>query len=370
MTLNRRNFLRTSALGAAAGATTLFSPASTVSAYAPQAYPQIQSELFVPVHFGQKPQDGIGAFTGDELGSLCLPYTHVPTTEESYRLYRPHDQNYNCNYMVANVMDKEGKKYNIFREFKAFDSINNYAFVEVADGVTYAQPIVQPGEMYRGKSTNDLVDGAIRVGPYLADPGAFSVEMKPQKAHWMDANGRFVMDFKGIGPSLEYYCPGLYEDTMYRSEPYFIKGTVDGKDVKGFGLIETAWGTNGITWEQSKIFRHLEEYWVVWLNVYDDDTLESGVYMDGVAGFGCGFYNRNGDAIVGGKVPADVTRTADDFLQSVKFAVGDQQFEFTMDARVMQVPNFLSWASGHVTRAGETRTPKMSFSWFEFLPKR
>ena len=74
--------------------------------------------------------------------------------------------------------------------------------------------------------------------------------------------------------------------------------------------------------------------------------------------------------MVGGKVPADVTRTADDFLQSVKFAVGDQQFEFTMEARVMQVPNFLSWASGRVTRAGETRTPKKSFSWFEFLPKR
>jgi hypothetical protein len=273
--------------------------------------------------------------------------------------------------MVANVMDKQGNKYNIFREYKAFDSLNSVATLSIPDGVTMAQSLFQPGESYLGKCNNDMIDEkTFQVQPYLVDPNLMTIVRGPQRAQWKDLNGRVDLEYKTLGPALEYYCPGLVEDTMYRSEQYWVKGTVDGKDVQGYGVIDSAWGTPGIAWEQSKIFRYLEEAWVVWCNVFEDGSKECGVFMDGVDKFGCGYYNRDGQASVAGQSKAEVLWTPDGFLQGANFSVGNTPFVFKMDARIVQVPNFLNWASGTVSRVGETRTPKMSFAWLEFLPKR
>ena len=368
--MDRRKFLMNS--GVALGGTALYMAGHDVeSAAAQQLVQQVDHSEAMANPYSQPLKEEDTGYNSAEWGSDCVPYAHAPEIAESFRRYQPHGMAYMCTYMVANVMDNEGNKYNLLRQYKNFDTIITHATRSVADGVTMAQPLFKTGEMYMSRCDHEMIEKkTIQVKPYLVNPNLFTITREPHRAQWMDVSGRVNLEYKTLGPGLEYYCPGLVEDNLYRSEPYWVKGTIEGKEVQGFGVIDTAFGPTGTDWAQCKIFRYLEEYWVVWLNVYEDGTKDCGVYMDGVDNFGCGYFNQEGQLAVSRKSPAQIAWTPDGFLQGAAFAVGEHQFEFTMEARVQQVPRYLSWASGRVRRIGEERTPKMSFAWLEYLPKR
>ena len=77
-------------------------------------------------------------------------------------------------YMVANVMDNQGNKYNLFREYKMFDTLNMHASLAIPDGITPAQPLFQPGETYLGKANNDMLDAnSFQVQPYLSPQSVY-----------------------------------------------------------------------------------------------------------------------------------------------------------------------------------------------------
>ncbi|NLG96102.1 MAG: hypothetical protein GX491_01960 [Chloroflexi bacterium] len=362
--MNRRKFLMSS--GAAAGGAALSIAGKGALPASAKSIPQNTEFIVSPDYQAPKKNESI-----DWLAeSAVIAYAHTPTIEESYRRYQPHGLVYQCIFLVAIVMDEEGNKYNLLRQLKAFDSIVTHATRSVPDGVTYAQALFGPGEMYMSRTENELIGNTIEIKPYLASPDLVSIEFKAQKAHWVDVNGRIDLDYKALGPALEFYCPGLHEDNMYRSEPYRVKGRLDGKKVEGFGVIDSAWGPAGVDWAQCKIFRYLEDNWLVWMNEFDDGSVDCGVYMDGLGDFGCGIYNRDGEVIVSGKRPCEVRWTEDGFLQGSTFTVGDVTFEFDMEARVVQAPGYLSWASGTVRRVDEYRTPVRSLAWLEYLPKR
>lgn len=338
---------------------------------AQQLYQQVTHNEIDSIHASQSKKEETTGYNAAEWGADTIAYAHSPEIEESFRRYQPHGMAFMCTYMVANVMDRDGNKYNLLRQYKNFDTITTHASRSVPDGVTMAQPLFKAGEVYMSRCNNEMIDKkTIQIQPYLVNPNLFTIVREAKRAQWMDVSGRIDLQYKSLGPALEFYVPGLVEDNMYRSEPYWVKGTIEGKDVQGFGVIDTAWGPAGTDWVQCKLFRYLEEYWVVWANLYEDDTVECGVYMDGVDTFGCGYFNQNEQLTVSRKSPAQVQWTPDNFLQSATFPVGEHQFEFTTEARVQQVPNYLSWASGRIQRVGETRQPKMSFAWFEYLPKR
>jgi hypothetical protein len=366
--MNRRSFVK-----GAVGATALVLAGRDASPVAAQQLQQaVTQHNFSTVPYVRRKQDEVTEFNWDEWGSTLIPYTRTPEIEDLYRLSQPYNSMvFAVTYMVANVMDRDGNKYNLFREYKAFDSLNCHFSISIPDGVTLSESIAQPGEAYLGKCDNDMIDHrTFQVSPYLYGTGPMTIMRGPQRTQWMDLNGRIELEYKALAPALQYHCPGLIENSMYNSEPYWVKGTIDGKEVKGYGVIDTAWGTPGIAWEQSKLFRYLEEVWVVWCNVFEDGSRETGVFMDGVDKFGCGYYNQNGTAFAAGQSKGEIIWTPDEFIQSANFSVGGIPFVFTMDARVAQVPNFLNWASGSVSRVDETRVPKMSFAWLEFLPKR
>lgn len=368
--MNRRKFIQAS--GAAISGTAFYlaqkevKPVSAQSIILPSNLPDLK---FAPDM--RKSQADSTGYNSEQWGSDVIAYTHTPQADESYRTYQPHQLVYMCTFMVANVVDKDGVKYNLLRTYEASDSIIVHGSRAIPDGVTYAQELFKPGEMALIRINHEMIDkNTIQVTPYLADPNLVNIQRESQKAAWKDVSGRVDLQYKSLGPALEYYCPGLVEDDMYRSEPYWIKGTIDGKSVQGYGVIDTAWGPAGTDWVQSKIFRYLEENWVVWANVFEDDSIECGVFMSGVDHFGCGYYNQNGQALVSGRSDAQVTWTPDGFIQQAGFTVGGMPFEFIMDARIIHAPGYLSWASGSVHRIGDNRKPKMSFAWFEFLPKR
>ena len=306
-----------------------------------------------------------------EWGSKTIAYLRTPTLYEYFRTYTPHGLVSQGIWVVANVMDATGQKYNLFRQYKSMETAMTVSSLEVKGLDATSKALFKPGEMYLGRCWHEIDEerGLIEVKPYLANPNAFSVTIRPQHVDWKDANGRVDLAFDALGPALEYYVPGLIEDGMYRSEPMRARGAIDGTPVSGYGVIDAAWGAPGCDWVQSKIFALLEKYWIVWLNVYDDDSTDTGIYCCGTDEFEAAYYCRNGEAMIGRHNHLDVRHAADGFIQSATLQMDDQHFEFTPDARVMQVASMVSWASGKVLNTADKRTPVQSFCWFEYMPK-
>lgn len=307
-----------------------------------------------------------------QWGSETIVYTHTPTLVEYYRTYQPHGLAFHSCWVVANVMDEKGQKYNLMREYKTVDSTVVLASLEVTGLHSNARPIYKRGELYIGRIFHEIDEekGHILIKPFMAGRAAFSVTIKPQHVHWKDANGCIDLEFKTLGPALEYYCPGKWEDNMYRSEPHWVEGIVNGKKVSGFGVIDMAWGPVGHGFSQSKIYRILEEYWVVWLNVFEDGSKECGVFIDGVDRFGAYYYNKNGKARVTRNNRLDVTKTADGFIKNATIKADELTFKYTTESRVMRNPtSWTAWASGRVVNVNDPRKPVKSFAWFEFFPK-
>jgi hypothetical protein len=187
---------------------------------------------------------------------------------------------------------------------------------------------------------------------------------------WQDADGRVDLEFNALGPALEYYVPGLWEDDMYRSEPCRVVGTLNGEPVSGMGTLDAAWGPAGCDFTQSKIYRILEEYWLIWMNFYGDGTADSGIYVSGPDRFQACYYSQNGQAAVTRHNSLQVERNETGFPTGATLHMDDWTFQFTAESRVAQVASYVSWASGHVLNLAEKRTPVQSFAWFEFFPKR
>lgn len=305
-----------------------------------------------------------------EWGSQVIAYTRTPELMEYFRTYSPHGLASQGIWVVANVMDEDGQKYNLFRQYKAFDTTMTVASKEIPGLQSNPQQLFKPGEMYLGRCSQELYEeeGFIEIKPYLTNP-TFNIKVRPQHISWQDVEGRLNLEFNAVGPALEYYCPGLWEDDMYRSEPHYVTGTLDGKPVSGYGVIDAAWGPLGCDFVQSKIYKLLEQYWVVWMNIFEDGSKECGVYLDGVDDFRTGYYNQNGKAAVTHHNKVEVIPTEDGFIKGAKITMDDWSFEFTSESKIAQATSFVSWASGKVLNTADTRKPVKSFAWFEFFPK-
>jgi hypothetical protein len=306
-----------------------------------------------------------------EWGSATIAYMRKPELFEYFRTYRPHGLVAQGVWVVANVMDAEGNKYNLFRQYKAFDTTMTVSSMVVPGLDSNPVQLFKPGEMFIGRCSQemDTEKGFIEIKPFQANPKAFNIQVRPQHLLWKDADGRIDLEFKALGSALEFYCPGILEDDQYRSEPCQVSGTLNGQPVSGFGVIDAAWGPAGCDFNQSKVYKLLEEYWVIWMNRYEDGSMDYGVFLNGLDQFHAGFYNKNGEDHVARDSHLEVFYNEANFVKGAKFNLDDQQFEFTTEAKVVQVASMVSWASGKVLNLSEKRVPVQSFSWFEFFPK-
>ncbi len=306
-----------------------------------------------------------------EWGSDVLAYLCQPTLLEYFRTYRPHGLAFQGIWVVANVMDADGQKYNLFRQYKTFDTTMTVSSMVVPGLDSAPLQLYKPGELYIGRCSHemDVELGCIEIKPYQANPKAFNIQVRPQRILWKDADGQLALSFEALGPALEFYVPGRLEDDLYRSEPCKVNGMLNGKTVSGFGVIDAAWGPAGCDFTQSKVYKLLEEYWLIWMNVYDDGATDCGVYLSGQDQFHAGYYNQNGEARVAHTSRLEVAYTDSGFIKGADLEMDGCQFEFISEARVAQVASMVSWASGKVVNRQEKRKPVQSFSWFEFFPK-
>ena len=145
-----------------------------------------------------------------------------------------------------------------------------------------------------------------------------------------------------------------------------VTGTLQGRPVKGFGGMDCAFGTPGVGWLQSKIYRLLEKYWIVWANRYEDESVEYGICFDGEADFNSAFIVRDGRPRITG-CSIRMREFEDGFPRQAEVTMVDEQYVFETTARVSRIKGFMQWAKGNMNRQGDESRIVERFGWLEFF---
>jgi hypothetical protein len=310
-----------------------------------------------------------GAFD-ERWGSRTLVRAFTPTAQTYQRTHRPHGLTHQGTWVWSCVADDTGQQYAVTREFKV--EATTLAVVSKLEPDTGRDSPRLYTNLYLGIIQHDIdaATGSVRVRSYPAKGTLpFSVDIEPQRYHHTEAGGEVDLRFTALGPAMEYVCPGELEDGVYASEFCEVEGAVQGRPVRGFGGMDIAWGPPGIGWTQSKIYTLLEEYWVVFVNEFDDGTREYGVAVDGTADFSVGFLVRNGVPLHIGGARIDMQRSADGFPAAAAITLGAERYAFATTARVAQIKGLMQWANGRMVRDGAPQA-RRRFAWIEYFAKQ
>lgn len=305
----------------------------------------------------------------ERWGARTLVRAFTPTAETYHRTSRPHSLAYQGTWLWSCVTDDAGRQYAITREFKV--EATTLAVISKLEPQTGGNSQRLYNNLYLGIIQHhiDSAGGAVHVASYPAKSTLpFSIDIRPQHYHHAEAGGELDLDFSALGPAMEYICPGEWEDGLYASEFCAVAGTIQGRPVRGFGGMDIAWGPPGIGWTQSKIYSLLEEYWVVFVNEFDDGKREYGIAVDGVGDFSVGFLVRNGVPQHLGGATIAMRRDAEGFPSHADIALGADHYRFATTARVAQIKGHMQWANGEMTQDGGAPA-RRRFAWIEYFAK-
>ncbi len=306
----------------------------------------------------------------ERWGSRALVRAFTPLTETYNRTHRPHGLAHQGTWLWTSVGDEKGQQYAITREFKV--EASTLALVSQLEPNSGQDSPRLYKNLYLGIIQNEpgSKGGPMRVRSYPAKGSlGFSVEIEPQNYHLVEAGGEIDLRFRALGPAMEYFCPGEWEDGLYASEFCEVEGTLQGKAVRGFGGMDMAWGPPGIGWTQSKVYTRLEEYWVVFVNEFEDGGREYGIAVDGMGDFSVGYLVRDGLPQALGGTEISMERGPDGFPTRATIPLGADRYRFSTVARVAQIKGQMQWASGEMVRENETRPVKRRFAWIEYFAK-
>jgi hypothetical protein len=301
----------------------------------------------------------------ESYGSKVLGEAFQPSLPYYFRTFTPHRLAYQGSWLWSGVVDEEGNRYACLREWKTEYSLNVLISKLETDLNEVSSRLYKRLNMGMIRFEKEDERQLIRVDSPFA-PDAFHITLRPQHFQWKDADGELDLEFKALGPALRYLCPGEKEDCLYMSEFCRVSGMLQGKKVKGFGGIDCAFGTPGVGWLQSKIYRLLEKYWIVWANRYDDQSLEYGICFDGEADFNLGFVVRDGVAKIS-ECSLQMESFDDGFPKQAEVVLGEERYTFGTTARVSKIKGFMQWANGEMRQEGDGRKTLESFSWLEFF---
>lgn len=307
----------------------------------------------------------------ERWGTRTLVRAFTPVAETYHRTHRPHGLAHQGTWLWSGVTDETGQQYAVVREFKV--EASTLAMVSQLERGTERDSPRLYDNLYLGILLHDIdtANGRVRVASYPAKGAlGFSIDIEPQRYHHIEAGGEVDLRFTALGPAMEYFCPGELEDGLYASEFCEVEGTVRGRAVRGFGGMDIAWGPPGIGWTQSKIYTRLEEYWVVFVNEFDDGAREYGVAVDGVADFSVGFLVRDGVPLHVGGAEIAMQRSPAGFPLAADIALGPARYKFTTTSRVAQIKGLMQWANGEMVAADSGPPVRRRFAWIEYFTKR
>lgn len=327
-----------------------------------------------------------------EMGSMATTYLRTPKLIEYFRTSCQHGLVFDVAWPWCQVREEDtGQRYLINREYDKSNTKRATVLKEILTIDRDDELIFEkPEESYAGYIFHEMDEerGVIHLEPLFDLGGAsFSLDIRPQHLIWKDLNGNVDLELKALGPALVFYIPGQFDrifDVLYQTEPYWVKGTLNGKAVSGMGGIDTVWGPPGCNWISMKVNRFLEKLYIYWCNVYEDGSKEWGFVLKGLDQLECCCYNRNGQARITKQNQIEIATFPDGSLSGATLKMDALSFQFTVESRVATAPS-VKWQgasgtnkvmldpnhnSGCVINLNEKRKPVKCFAISEHHPGR
>jgi hypothetical protein len=327
-----------------------------------------------------------------ERDSQTVVYTHKPMISEYSRKYRPHGLVFSMAWLVANVVDEGGQRYNLIREFQQANSdfcfwIKVIPSLETPDELLY----MKPGEITLGFIRNDYdaKKGQVWVRPRFPTPSSFNMVFTEDEIQWTDFGGRLNLSFSLLGPGYEMYVPSKMEgeDIQYRATHYVVHGTLNDTPVKGHGALDWSWCAPGTDYRQSHLYNRLEKYWLAAMNEYPNGDWESLVIVDGIDEHGIGYYIKNGDASAykRGELSGAYQKNEKGFVTKAELIVGPHKFAVEGYSTGIQAPSAATtgttefaekiiedpdWGNCAFRNLARNDKPVFTSGWQEFFPNR
>jgi hypothetical protein len=273
-----------------------------------------------------------------DMGSDTITYLWSPKIEEYYVSYSPHGLEYGSIWMWAQVVDTDGSRYYICRELNK-DSTNFVLYFKGTPGLnTEDEPVFQD-RIFKGYILHhfDKDEATVTIRPQYEQGNWFKLTIKLGQFDFVDADGAVDLKYKLLATPQTWYCPGKYgilDDYMYRSQHCIISGTINGKEVSGWGGMDSEWSPPGVPARQTKRFEVLEKFWICWYTEYEDGTIEDGIYVRGYENHAAPYYVKNGKAYIPKKHHVVVKPRPDGVLESAEIYFDDMEFEYTTVALV------------------------------------
>ncbi len=323
--------------------------------------------------------------------SQTIVYSHKPKIHEFGRTYRPHGLVFSMAWLVANVVDENGQRYNLIREFQQANSdfcfwIKVTPTLETPDELMY----MKPGEMMLGFIHNefDAEKGRVLVSPRFPTPSPFNMVFTENEITWTDFGGKLDLSFSLLGPGYEMYVPSKMEgeDIQYRSTHYAVQGDLNGITVKGHGALDWSWCAPGTDYRQSHLYKRLEKYWLSAMNQYPNGDREAFVFIDGMDEHGIGYHLMNNEATTfkRDEILATYEKNEKGFVTQVEMKMGDRRFTATSTSCGVEAPSSAfsqldaaekitedpDWGNCVLKNLDIQEDPVFSSGWLEFFPHK
>lgn len=273
--------------------------------------------------------------------------------------------------ICAAVTNAEGQKYALLRIWeKTLSGVRMTG--ELDEDVSRASPRVFKRQ-YSGPIRFDVDDPQMLQIQSSPSRHNFKVDIEEGNIHWEEENGALNVDLKILGPAMMIKDQGDedYEDMIATSQMFEIKGTLNGENVSGLGVIDQSWLSPGIGLVQSKWHTHIETTWMPWITRYDDGSIEYGVIGSGAGDWHWGFYVKDG-------IPVSCKRNTIDtkwgdaggvtIPLEADIQYDDHKLKWVADGRMNIDKGHLNWVSGKMINTEKTAAPVETYAWHEFRP--
>ena len=180
-----------------------------------------------------------------------------------------------------------------------------------------------------------------------------------------------------VGTGLMHYSPMPEDSLLYTMQANRAEGTIMGRPVTGFVLVDHGYWPQGPEWKEHRFFARSQVAWNVFANEYDDGTVDAGFFIAGLNNFAvAGAFDNKGPRFATSELDASLTLAEEDWMGSATFAAAGEEWVFTPEpAGRMNEFSAARWAgyraqAGVTRRRGDDRGLRASFTWLEFFADR
>lgn len=229
-------------------------------------------------------------------------------------------------------------------------------------------PTALPGRALQGDT--------MRWSSVPGEPGnGWSVAASGEHVRWRE-DGLYDLSGALMGEGFQWYLPGPEWGMFYVSQLFELRGTCQGRAVRGAMALDAPYMVEGgaIHFQKDPIVHNKKHVaWWSFVTVYEDGSWDTGSFMVGHEHLGYAILqNHEGELRTSTDVEAQVVHKPDSwFAESIRITVdGTEQWEFLPD-RYGEMADFTggfpvtAQQEGRWRRVGDTRAPNHWFGWGE-----